>query len=173
MQQRDKLTLAMLSAFAVAITGFERFIPTPVPWLRFGLANIIILITLILYGFKAAFTVSLIRVIGGSIMTGTFLGPAFVLSLNGSVLSVLSMGALFRIMPKIFSPIGLSLIGALFHNLGQILSAYFLFIQNFRAILVITPIILLLGTLTGAANGIVTAVALERLKKSRDNVHNT
>ncbi|MEO5357596.1 MAG: Gx transporter family protein [Nitrospirae bacterium YQR-1] len=173
MQQREKYTLAMLSAFAVAISGFERFIPTPVPWLRFGLANTIVLITLLLYGFKAAFTVSLIRVIGGSVITGTFLGPAFVLSLSGGILSISAMGAVYRIMPGTFSPIGLSLIGALFHNLGQITSAYFLFIQNLRAILIITPVIIFLGTLTGAVNGIVSAMALERLKKTQDNVHNS
>lgn len=69
--------IALLAAYAIGLNSIERLIPSPIPWLRFGFANIITLTTLYLYGLKAGMTVTLIRVFVGSLFTGTFLGPAF------------------------------------------------------------------------------------------------
>ncbi len=165
MQLQDKYRIALLAAFALAIHGFERLIPTPIPWLRFGLANIITLTTLILYGFKAALTVTIIRILIGSFFMGTFLGPAFILSLSGGTSSTLIMGITYKLLPKLFSPFGLSLIGSLFHNLAQISIAYLLFIKKIEAVIIITPVILLIGTLTGAINGIATNMLIRGLEK--------
>ncbi|MBF0318568.1 MAG: Gx transporter family protein [Nitrospirae bacterium] len=171
MQQRDKYRLALLAACAIALHGFERLIPTPIPWLRFGFANIITLITLTLYGFNAALTITLIRILIGSMVTGTFLGPPFVMSLVGGLFSVTAMWAALRV--RIFGALGLSLIGALFHNIGQLLAAYAVFIQNLRSILIIAPVILFLGTLTGVINGLAVIFAMAHLKKLSQNVQNT
>ncbi|WP_420264575.1 Gx transporter family protein [Candidatus Magnetominusculus dajiuhuensis] len=171
MQQREKYRLALLAACAIAMYGFERLIPTPIPWLRFGFANIITLITLTLYGFNAALTITLIRILIGSMLTGTFLGPPFVMSLAGGVFSVAAMWAAFRI--RVFGPLGLSLIGAFFHNLGQLLAVYTVFIQNLRSILILAPVILFIGTLTGVLNGLAVIFTMEHLKKMSDNVQNT
>ncbi|MBF0488024.1 MAG: Gx transporter family protein [Nitrospirae bacterium] len=171
MQQREKYRLALLAACAIAMYGFERLIPTPIPWLRFGFANIITLITLTLYGFNAALTITLIRILIGSMLTGTLLGPPFVMSLVGGVFSVAAMWAAFRI--RVFGPLGLSLIGAFFHNLGQLLAVYAVFIQNLRSILVLAPVILFIGTLTGVLNGLAVIFTMEHLKKMSDNVQNT
>ena len=96
MQSPNRYQIALLSAYALALHGFESMFPSPVPWLRLGLANIVTLITLLLYGLRAAVTVTLIRVVLASILNGTFLGPAFLLSLGGGILSTLSMGLLHR-----------------------------------------------------------------------------
>ncbi|KJU82387.1 Heptaprenyl diphosphate synthase component I [Candidatus Magnetobacterium bavaricum] len=170
MQQRDKYRIALLAAYAVALHGFERLIPTPVPWLRFGLANIITLVAMLMYGFRAALTVTLIRVTVGAFVIGTFLGPAFILSLSGGVFSVLSMGLVHRVVPQTFSPLGLSLTGAFFHNLGQIVVAYVLFIPNIHSMLVITPLILFLGTVSGCINGMFCIFVMEHLKKNTEEV---
>jgi len=87
MLSQDKYRIALLSAYAVGLHGLESLLPSPVPWLKFGLANIITLITLMLYGFRPAIMVTLIRVLISSLFTGTFPGPAFLLSL-GAGLSV-------------------------------------------------------------------------------------
>ncbi|MBV6341251.1 MAG: Gx transporter family protein [Candidatus Magnetobacterium sp. LHC-1] len=171
MQQRDKYTIALLAAYALALHGFERLIPTPVPWLRFGLANIITLVAMLMYGFRVALTVTLIRVTVGSFVIGTFLGPAFILSLSGGVFSVLSMGMVHRTVPRTFSPLGLSLIGAFFHNVGQIVVAYALFLPNMYSMLVIAPLILFLGTITGCVNGMFCIFVLEYLK-TKSVLHN-
>jgi heptaprenyl diphosphate synthase len=172
MQLQDKYRIALLSAYALALHGFESLLPTPIPWLRLGLANIITLITLFLYGIRAAIMVTLIRVILSSIFTGTFLGPAFILSLGGGVASTLAMGSVLSIAPRLFSTIGLSLIGALFHNIAQLFLAYFLFIQRIEAILLISPLIILIGTVTGTVNGVISDLVIKNLKKTKQKIQN-
>ena len=173
MQLQDKYRIALLSAYALALHGFEYLLPTPIPWLRLGFANIITLVTLILYGFRTALTVTLIRVLLGSIFTGTFLGPAFILSFGGGLSSVAAMGLVHRIFKRLFGPVGLSMIGAFFHNTVQLILAYFLFIQRVEAVILISPIIIFAGTLTGVVNGVVSDILINKLlKKSDDTVQN-
>lgn len=173
MQLQDKYRIAILSAYALALHGFESMLPTPIPWVRLGLANIITLVALVLYGFRTAMMVTLIRVILASIFTGTFLGPAFILSFGGGVFSTAAMGLVFISFKNLFGPVGLSLIGAFFHNIAQLTLAYFLFIQRLEAILIISPVILLIGTLTGVANGIVSDILIKNLlKKDEEKIQN-
>jgi heptaprenyl diphosphate synthase len=172
MQLQDKYRIALLSAYALALHGFESLLPTPVPWLRLGLANIITLTALLLYGIRAAIMVTLIRVILSSLFTGTFLGPAFILSLGGGITSTLAMGSVLSIAPRLFSTVGLSLIGALFHNVTQLFLAYFLFIQRIEAILLISPIIIFLGTITGTVNGFISDILVKNLKKTDEKIQN-
>ena len=172
MQQQDKYRIALLSAFALGLHGFENLLPSPIPWLRLGLANIVTLITLLLYGMRPAVMVTLIRVMLASLIAGSFLGPAFILSLGGGIASTLIMGFVLQIAPRLFSTMGLSIIGALFHNLAQLFLAYFLFIQRIEAILLITPVIILFGTLTGTVNGAVSALLMKNLIKYDQKVQN-
>lgn len=172
MQQQDKYRIALLSAFALGLHGFENLLPSPIPWLRLGLANIVTLIALLLYGMRTAVMVTLIRVMLASLIAGSFLGPAFIISLGGGIASTLIMGFVLHIAPRLFSAMGLSIIGALFHNLAQLFLAYFLFIQRIEAILLITPVIILFGTLTGTVNGAVTALLMKNLIKYDQKVQN-
>jgi heptaprenyl diphosphate synthase len=172
MELQDKYRIALLSAYAIGLHGFESLLPTPIPWLRLGLANIITLVTLLLYGMRPAIMVTLIRVIVVSLFTGTFLGPAFVLSLAAGIMSTLAMGSALFLSPGLFSVIGLSIIGAFFHNIIQLVLAYFLFIQRIEAILLITPFILLIGTLTGTVNGIISDILMKNLKIAANKSQN-
>lgn len=163
MQLQDKYRVAVLSAFALALHGFESLLPTPIPWLRLGLANIITLVGLMLYGFRTAMMVTLIRVVLASMFTGTFLGPSFLLSLGGGVSSTAAMGLIWITTRRLFGPVGLSLWGALFHNLAQLGLAYLIFIQRIEAIFLIAPVVLLIGTLTGLMNGIVAGLLMKNI----------
>jgi heptaprenyl diphosphate synthase len=165
MRSQDKYRIAVLAAYALALSGLESLIPTPIPWLRLGLANIITLAALLLYGFRTALWVTLIRVILASLFMGTFLGPAFILSFGGGVTSTAAMGLAHRLFRKLFGPVGLSLIGALFHNLAQLALAYVLFIQRIEAVLLISPILILLGTFTGVANGVISGLLIEKISE--------
>ncbi|MBI4838476.1 MAG: Gx transporter family protein [Nitrospirae bacterium] len=169
MQSQNKIDtfhIALLSAYAVGLHGIEALIPTPVPWLRIGLANIITLTTLLLYGFRAGMTVTLIRIFLGSFLRGTFLGPAFVLSLGGGVSSTVVMWLAHTLFKRLLSPIGLSLLGAVTHNIAQLFLAYLFFVRRPEAIIIISPVILLLGTITGAFNGVITGLIMKRVTES-------
>ncbi len=163
MQSQDRLRIAILAAYAIGLHGLERMIPAPVPWLRFGFANIITLTALILYGLRVAMTITLIRILIVSLLTGSFLGPGFVLSLGGGVASTLIMGGAYSLFSGIFSPVGIGLIGAMAHNLTQLSLAYLLFIRRIEAILFVAPLILFLGIITGLFNGMASGLLLKKL----------
>lgn len=172
MQLQDKYRIAVLSAYALVLHGFEAVLPMPIPWLKLGLANIITVVALLLFNFRIAMTVTLIRIILSSMFTGTFLGPSFVLSLGGGVASTLAIGfshnAFISIRGRsIFGPVGLSLIGSFFHNISQLTLAYFLFIQRIEAILIISPVIILIGTATGLVNGLIADILLKNISRPR------
>jgi heptaprenyl diphosphate synthase len=173
MQLQDKHRIAILSAYALALHGFESLIPTPIPWLKPGLANIITVVALILYGFRTALLVTLIRVVLASIFLGTFLGPAFILSAGGGIASVIAMGLSIKLFKNLFGTVGISLIGALFHNIAQLSLAYFLFIQRIEAVLIISPLIVLIGSVTGILNGIISDILVKNLlKNDREKIQN-
>lgn len=172
MPSQDNYRIALLSAYALALHGFESLIPMPIPWLRIGLSNIITLATFILFGFRSALMVTLIRVMLASVFTGSFLGPGFILSLGGGVSAIFAIGIVSYAVPGLFGTVGLSLISAFFHNLTQLFLAYVLFIRSIEPVLFITPILILIGALTGLVNGLVADLLIKGLKNSVDSIQN-
>ena len=74
---RRQVFLALFIALAVSLHILESLLPSPVPWLRLGLANIMTLSALYLYGGRAAWTVSLARVGIGALLLGRLFSPGF------------------------------------------------------------------------------------------------
>ena len=164
MPLQDKEKIAVLSAIAIAIHSIENLIPMPVPWLRLGLSNIITLIAFLLFGLRVAFMITLVRVSVSSMLIGTFPGPAFILSLSGGLTGL--AGLWFSSVLPFFGITGLSVIAALFHILGQLLVAYYLFIKRPEALFAIAPFLILLSTITGTINGYITSGILRKLRNS-------
>lgn len=165
MQSADRYRIALLASYALALHGLEALIPSPIPWLRLGLSNIITVITLFFYGMRPALAVTMIRILLGSLFLGTFLGPGFFLSLSGGLAGTISMAAAAALFPGLFSPLGISLIGAFFHNLAQLLTAYLLFVRKIQAVLVVLPFLVVAGTVTGAFNGFAAKYLIQEIKK--------
>lgn len=163
MELREMVYLSLLSTFAIVIHSLEIVFPSPLPWLRLGLANIITLVTLILFGIKAGLFVTTIRVLVGSLITGSFLNPGFFLSLSGGVASTLAMGLMISLFRNAFSPIGISLIGAFTHNLTQIAMAYIMIVKR-KEIFLLTPVILGFAIITGTFNGIASSLLSDHLR---------
>ena len=80
--------IARMAAVALGLTVLESAIPSPLPGVKPGLANIVTLIVLARYGWRTAAWVSLLRVLAGSLLFGNFLAPGFFLSLSGAVCSL-------------------------------------------------------------------------------------
>lgn len=160
---REMVYLSMLSAFAVAIHSAEASFPTP-PWFKPGLANIITLTTIACFGLRCAIYVTLLRVVVGSLVIGTFLNPTFFLSLAGGTTSVLGMGLLHRWFPKTFSLIGISLVGAYLHSLAQITFVSLVFIRH-SDILYLFPIVLASALPTGLLTGVASIYTSEKLNR--------
>ena len=116
--------LAMLLAISVILNIIESFFPIfngVVPGLKLGLANIVTLLILYVYGFKDAVITSILRIfLVGILRTGLF-SMSFFFSLGGAIVSILVM-TLVKKTTKL-SIIGVSIIGSISHTIGQILIA--------------------------------------------------
>jgi len=162
---RQLVFLSLLVAMGTALHLVEGMllIPLPLPGVKLGLANIITLLTLYLYGFRAGLTVAMMRVVLGSLVSGMFLSPGFLLGLSGAVCSTMLMSVLLK-RTSCFSMIGISLAGAAAHNIGQLLAAGLL-LQS-TAIAYYLPILLLAGIPTGFITGYLLNALLAHDSKS-------
>ena len=168
MKQTKQLTLcAILICLALALSYVEHFIPLhlliPLPGIKLGLANIVTLITLYLLGSKSAFTVLALRCALGAVFGGGI--TSFLFSVIGGLLAMAVMTAA-RHMNKL-SIYGVSILGAAFHNIGQILVAMLLM----RSIYVAAYLPYLLGVsiFTGLLTGSACAGTLRALHAIRKN----
>ena len=145
--------LGVLLAATIVIAIAESFIPSfTIPGIKLGFANIVILVTLYELGVKEAVFINLIRVLIVSLVRGTFLSMGFFMSLTGAVMSLAVM-ILFCLLIKKFSIIGVSVIGSLFHVIGQILIA--MIYMGSIYVVYYLPIIALSALITGVLVGLI------------------
>lgn len=154
--------LVMLLSMSIVLSIIESFIPLFngfVPGLKLGLANIIVLIVLYKYEVKDAFFVSLLRVIVVGIMRTGLFSVNFFFSLSGALFSCCAMALTKKTR---FSMIGVSVIGSLFHSIGQILIAV-VFLKNGNMLFYL-PWLLLFSIPTGLFIGYVSKILLSELE---------
>lgn len=165
MQHTRKLVvLSLLLAVAIILSVFEMYIPRPFPWAKPGLANVMTLTVLYLFGWKDAIAMSLARVFLVSFLTGGFAGPAFVLSLVSATASAATMAALLGKSHISFGPIGISAAGAAVHILVQLGVAGVFFIGKVQ-IVYLLPLFMLPAFFTGIIVGSLGLLLLLRLEK--------
>ncbi|HBE92361.1 MAG TPA: heptaprenyl diphosphate synthase [Gammaproteobacteria bacterium] len=146
--------IAWLTALAISIHILESAIPSPLPGFKPGLANVITIAVLIQFGWYTAAWVSFLRVICGSLLLGTFLSPAFILSLGGATFSMTALWFASRLPGQGFSAIGYSVLASIAHMSGQFTLAWLLFIPN-TAVWRLFPVLLTAALLFGIVSGII------------------
>ena len=123
MRDRTKKTafLGVLTAAALLLSYVESlFVLAPgIPGIKLGLANLAVGLCLYRYGWKEAAALNLVRILLSSLLFGSFFTMAY--SLAGAALSFGAMLAGKR--SGRFSVLGVSVLGGVFHNLGQLLVA--------------------------------------------------
>lgn len=159
---REDHRIAWLAALAISIHVAEAALPSPLPGVKPGLANVITVITLLLFGWRAAAWVSLLRVLAGSLLIGSFLTPTFVLSLTGALSSLAVMGLGLRLPRRGLGPVGYSLLAAQAHMAGQFAAAYWLFIPH-AALLNLLPVLMTAAVLFGLVSGTIAVAMLQRI----------
>ena len=152
MSLRRYVYIASLLTMSIVLSMVEGLIPIPVPGVKLGLANIIILV--MLYDFKTseAFMVLMIRIVLVGILRGNIFQIPFFMSLCGGLTSFIIMRILSLF--KFFSIIGVSVIGSVFHCVGQIVIAIFLL--GTSQVVYYLPLIAILSTVTGVLTGIIS-----------------
>lgn len=145
--------LANFLAIAIVLNIIESAIPIiPVPGAKLGFANVVTLIVLYVYSFKDAAMLTITRVLLVSLLTGKLLSPVFYMSMSGAILSMLAMGFFKKL--NFFGILGVSILGSIFHCIGQIIGGYF--VIGSYAIVLYLPIMLFLSIPAGVVTGIIT-----------------
>lgn len=153
--------LALLTAIALILFTVEAQLPplVPVPGVKLGLANIVTVYSMFRHGPRDALLILLARVFLGSVFAGAMM--AFLFSLGGGLLCWLVMLPLRRILTE--KQIWVcGVIGAVAHNLGQILVC--LAVYQTASVLVYLPVLMLSGIVTGLFTGLAAHFLLGWLK---------
>lgn len=158
----SKLTMLSLCAALAMIFAFvESQIPTMLPpGMKLGLPNIAIVFVLYRVGVKEAYAVNLVRIVLTSLLFGSVLSLAY--SLVGGMLSLTVMVLMKRFTS--FSSVSVSVVGGLFHNIGQVCVAYFV-TDTAQLFTYYLPMLLVSGTVAGVVIGLVAGIAVKRLEK--------
>ena len=150
----------MLTALAFLLSYVETLIPfsSAVPGIKLGLANLVVLTALYCLGYKGAFVISMVRIVLAGL---TFSSLSVMLySMSGGLLSFLCMALARRF--RLFGITGVSVLGGVAHNLGQLLAAA-LVVQT-GSLLYYFPALLAAGTIAGTLIGLLGGWVTERLE---------
>lgn len=161
MSKTNRLTkLSLLLAISIILHLIEPSLPLPIYGVKLGLANIMGLVTLIMFGFKDMIYINILRVLLSSLLRGIIFGTAFWLSLCGVLLSTIVVILLNR--KQQHSLYFLSVISAIFHSIGQILCACYIYQTIY--LMYYLPMMLLLAVPTGLLTGMLANEALKRIR---------
>jgi len=155
----DDHRIAKLAAFAIALHMVEAVIPSPLPGVKPGIANIVTLYVLLRYDFATAAWVSILRVFASSLLLGQFLSPTFALSLSGALLSLGVLWLTMRLPRCYFGAVTLSILAAFAHIAGQLMVVRLWLIPH-ASVSYLIPIFAVAALFFGLINGLITAKLL-------------
>ena len=157
----DDHRVAKLAAMAIGLHMLESIIPSPLPGVKPGIANIVTLYVLYRFDFATAAWVSLLRVFASSLLFGNFLSPTFALSLSGALMSLFILAWAQYLPKRYFSAVSLSIFAAFAHMTGQLLLVRFWLIPH-TGVLYLVPIFISAALLFGLINGMVVNALLKK-----------
>lgn len=160
----------LLVALALVLSFVEKLIPiqalVPIPGIRLGLANIVLLFALTILDLKQTAIIFICRIILSSLFAGSFTG--FLFSFLGGLLSIIVMWILLHFNEKLFSFYGISIAGAASHNIGQVIAA--IFVLNSIYIVAYLPVLLILSFPLGFITGYTAKSVLYHLNKIKTHL---
>lgn len=150
----------MLIALALVLSFVESLIPISlgIPGVKLGLANLVTVVGLYTVGTTGTIVVSLLRIV----LTGFTFGNLFAMlySLAGWGLSIVIM--ILCKKKKWFGTSGISILGGIGHNIGQITVAAFVVKQ--AGVFFYLPMLLIAGTAAGLVIGILGSMIITRIR---------
>lgn len=153
--------IGVMAAVAMMLSYIEALIPpvySAVPGIKLGLANIAVIFALYSVDPKSAAFISLVRVALSALLFGSVM--SFIYSFSGAVLSLAVMILLKK--SALFSAVGVSVAGAVMHNVGQVLCAVIMLgtaeIGYYLIFLSVSAVV------SGVLVGLVSALLIKKLK---------
>lgn len=162
-KSRRVALFGVLCAEAAALSYLEGLLPSfvPIPAAKAGFSNIVTMYGVSAYGFSCGLAVTLFKALTALLTRG---GTAAFLSLSGGLLSLVALTLLFKLPEEKISFLLLGVLSALFHNLGQLIAAYFIL---GKYVFSLAPYLALLGVVTGALTGAVYKYTAAVFKKQQ------
>ena len=155
----------ILCAQALALSFLEGLIPA-LPWLppgaKPGLSNIITMFAADCLGLPQALIITLVKSGFAFVTRGA---TAAAMSLSGGLLSTFAMYFLLKYGRKIFGLMGISVISALCHNLGQLITS--VFITGSSKTFYYAPFLAIFGVITGILTGLIFRAVLPAMEKQK------
>jgi heptaprenyl diphosphate synthase len=155
----DDRRIARLAALAIGLTLAEAALPSPLPGVKPGLANIVILLVLLQHGWRAAAWVSALRVLAGGLLLGSLFTPGFWLSAAGAFTSLTILAGARHLPARFFGPVSLSVLAAFGHIGGQLALAGWWLLPS-AALIKLMPVFAAAALIFGAVNGVIVARVL-------------
>ncbi len=154
--------LGVLLSVALILSYIESLIPFyfGVPGMKLGLCNVIVVLLLMRNGAREAILISVLRILLSSMLFGSLF--SFCFSLSGGLLSFFVMWIALRFVK--LHPVTVSILGGVFHNVGQLFTAMLL-VKNY-AIGIYAPVLFSFGIVTGALIGIIAKETDRRLPRA-------
>ncbi|MCS6902965.1 MAG: Gx transporter family protein [Candidatus Bipolaricaulota bacterium] len=159
-----RILFAALLALGIVLYVLEGLFPPllPLPGAKLGLSNILVLFTMLFLGYKDGILLALARSLLGSFISGTALAPGALLSLAGGLASAIVVALSLRFLTPPLGLVGVSVLGAVTHNLTQLAVAYFLFVQ-ISGLFYYLPVLLFFALVSGLVTGLIAVYLFERL----------
>lgn len=164
MKAKKLTTMAILLGLALIIFIIEAQLPplAPIPGIKLGLANIITLMAIYILGRKEAFMILILRIILASIFSGGMAG--FIYSMAGGMVCFAFMSAASFMLGENRMWV-VSVLGAIGHNIGQIIVACV--VIGSGQVLWYLPVLMISAVLTGVFTGIAAQLTTKQLKKTK------
>ncbi len=162
MQIRKLTTLSLYTTLALIIYSVESLMPPPVPipGIKLGLSNIITLVVLTKYSSKDTLLLLTARILLSTFLFGQAMSLLY--SLAGGLLSFVAMVLVQHLLQKHFIYLT-AIVGALFHNIGQLLVAFLL--TSVPGVLTYLPFLIVSAVLTGLFTGLCAHFTLKYFTK--------
>lgn len=152
MKAKKVILISLFVSVALIVSLLEYYIPIPIPNVRLGLSNIIIINSILLFGFKETFFISFLKAILLVIILGNPI--SFIYNFSAGFTSIVTMYILNKFCSKYLSLIGISVLGSVSHVMVQILVSMVLL--NTRTFINFIPFLGIIGVFTGILVGIIS-----------------
>ena len=151
--------IGVVSALAIVLGYLEQMIPLPVniPGVKLGLSNICVIVALYIIDWKSAFMIALVKSFVCGILFWGIGGTVY--GVAGAILSFAVMALIKK--SKLLGVIGVSIAGAVFHNIGQLI-ALFIMSGSFSFVYYLS-VLGIAAVITGAITGTISTVIIGRI----------
>lgn len=163
MNTKKMVLIALYTAMALGIYALESILSPLIPLVgvKLGLSNVVVLVAIYTLGKREAFLVLMLRIALSFLLFGNAMSALF--SLGGGLLCFGAMSVVSAFLDKT-QIWAVSITGAIFHSLGQIIVAYF--VTGQKEIFYYLAVMILSSVITGLFTGLCATYSIKNFIKN-------